>query len=83
MSLPTRRSHGVSAFVQTDMNKGNTRLVLFESPDAMYLAVRGPKENQADHLLKTNRLDASDDVCSTSRTGLTLPPTPLDQSFHS
>jgi hypothetical protein len=46
----------------TDMNKGNTRLVLFESPDAMYLAVRGPKENQADHLLKTNRLDASDDL---------------------
>jgi len=39
---------------------GNLRMVLLETPDTMYLALRGPVKDQADPLLRTNRIDATD-----------------------
>eukprot|EP00667_Euglena_gracilis_P008988 EG_transcript_9127 len=55
-----RRTTDFQSVAYEGMFKGNLRLVLLETPDTMYLAFRGPVDNQADTLLRTNRIDSTD-----------------------
>eukprot|EP00996_Jenningsia_fusiforme_P000072 NODE_1037_length_1746_cov_31.776075_g915_i0.p1 GENE.NODE_1037_length_1746_cov_31.776075_g915_i0~~NODE_1037_length_1746_cov_31.776075_g915_i0.p1 ORF type:complete len:444 (-),score=75.97 NODE_1037_length_1746_cov_31.776075_g915_i0:297-1628(-) len=57
-----RATHDFQSVAVVDMLQGQMRLALLETPDAMYLGIRGPTQGSPQLLTKTDPIDESDDL---------------------